>query len=438
MISRLVADALARPLPALTRRDVRLPCLPGKAVAVIGPRRAGKTTFLWQVLKDRLAAGTPREHLLLLGLEDDRLPSPTVEDLDLALETFFRLHPEARESGRPTICLDEVQLVPGWERFVRRVLDTENAEVLVSGSSARMLSREIATSMRGRAATALVLPFSFREFLRHRGREPAGAPCTWSSAERSRIHHELGDYLSVGGYPEAQGASVDDRFELLRSYVDVAVFRDVVERHEVSHTTALRWMTRRLLGNAAGRFSVSRMHRDLGSQGVAVGKDTLHELLGHLVDAFLIRTVEIESGSVKRKTVNPRVCYPIDPGLIPVFDRSGRANAGHALETSVLLELERRRCEVTYVKSREGWEVDFLARGPTNDETLVQVCHSVSNEATQGRELRALVSAARAYPRARRQLVTTTPDAIDEPPDGVEVHDAAEWLLGSPARGEFA
>jgi predicted AAA+ superfamily ATPase len=160
VIRQKIIDSLAAPPPALTRRDVRLPGVPHKAVAVIGMRRAGKTTFLWQVLSERLAAGTPREGLLYFNFEDERLASMAAADLHLVVEEYYRLHPEWRERRRAVFLFDEVQNVAGWERFARRLLDTEQIDLFLSGSSARLLSREVATSMRGRALEALVYPFS--------------------------------------------------------------------------------------------------------------------------------------------------------------------------------------------------------------------------------------------------------------------------------------
>ena len=110
------------------------------------------------------------------------------------------------------------------------------------------------------------------------------------------------------------------------------------------------------------RFDVEKFHGALKSQGIAIARDTLHRLLSHLEDCFLVRVVWMESNSERQRMVNPRKAYPVDPGLIPVFDRTGRANTGHALETAVLVELERRGFEVTYLRTPEGYEVDFLAR----------------------------------------------------------------------------
>ena len=156
----------------------------------------------------------------------------------------------------------------------------------------------------------------------------------------------------------------------------------------------------------------------------------MHQLLAYLEDSYLVRLVWMESVSERQRMVNPRKAYPVDPGLIPVFDRSGRANVGHALETAVLLELERRGYQVTYVRTPEGYEVDFLARDAEGGMELLQVCADLSDAATAARELRALAAAGERFPRAGRRLITLTRDGIPaELPAGVEALPAAEWLL---------
>jgi hypothetical protein len=353
----------------------------------------------------------------------------TAAHLHLVVEEYYRVQPEWREQRRAVFFLDEIQVVRGWEAFTRRLLDTEQIELFLSGSSARLLSREVATSMRGRAMEALVHPFSFREYLRHHGREPRKGLDLLPKAARSAIEKDMGDYLSGGGFPEAIGVAMRDRFELLRGYVDTALLRDVVERYGVSHPVALRWMVRHLLGNAAGSFSINKFYSDLRSQGIPVAKDTLHAYLTYLEDAFLIRTVSIESSSERRRMVNPRKVYPIDSGLIPVFDRSGKANLGHALETAVLLELERRGVDISYVRTDKGFEVDFLARYPDNSEELIQVCTDLSSSATRQREIRALQEAAGEHPRASLHLISLESDLVPGVPQEIITHSAVEWLL---------
>jgi uncharacterized protein len=425
-----LAESLAAETPALTRRDVRLPGIRGKAFAVVGVRRGGKTSFLMQCRADRLAQGRPREAQLLLPLEDERLAGLTVADLNWLLEEHARQFPGLRKPSGLTLYLDEIQVVPEWEGLVRRLMDAGGVEVFVSGSSAKLLSREVATSLRGRAMEVLVHPFSFREALRHACAEPEGPFERLPPAERAALDQRLRRYLAEGGFPEAQGAAPRDRAALLSGFVDVVVLRDVIERHGVSNPLALRWIERQLLANPGGAFSVKKHYDTLRSQGVSVGKDTLHSYLAYLEDAFLVRTVALHSTSERQRMVNPRKAYPVDPGLISLFERSGRTHHGRALETAVLVELERRGFEVSYVRTEEGFEVDFLAHRAGEKPLLVQVCLESEGDETWDRELRALEAGAREHRSARPCLVTLDSVPPSRPlPPGLTWVPAARWLL---------
>ncbi len=430
-----LAESLYTPLPAYTMRRVHGRVrFPGKATAVIGMRRAGKTTFLHQIRGEAAARSGSLALAPYLSFEDERLIGLSASDLAFVLEEHLRLLP-AEDANAPLVwCFDEIQLVAGWERFVRRLLDERRSEVFVSGSSAALLSREVASSLRGRAWSVLIHPFSFEEACRHR-RIPI--PQRWdilSRRERSGLEHAFLDWLRAGGFPEAQGLDGPSRHQLLRDYVDVAILRDVVERHQVSNVTGLRWLARHLLGNAGGSFSVEKFHARLRSQGIAIARDTVHQLLGHLDDCFLVRVVSMESSSERQRMVNPRKAYPVDPGLISVFDRSGRANLGHALETAVLIELERRHFDVTYVRTSQGYEVDFLARGADRRPELLQVCADLSDAAVAEREMRALAAAGEQFPDAGKRLLTLRRDDIPSTlPDRVTVEPAYEWMLNHDA-----
>ncbi len=414
-----------------TPRDTRLPAIPGKAHAVIGMRRSGKSTFLHQ-LQAGVRAELPPERAIYLGFDDDRLAELPLAQLDLLLEEYYRRHPELR--GRETVhwFLDEVQAVPGWDRFVRRILDTERIQVVVSGSSARLLSREVHTSLRGRTLPTVIHPFSFREFLRHLGEEPVRPAAEWTPAERSLVEKRFREYLEGGGFPETVGLARNLRIELLQSYVDAVLLRDIVERHGVTQVAALRWLTRQCLRNPGGRFSVHRLTADLRSQGHATGRETVNTLLDHLIDAFLVSSVPLATDSERARNTNLRKLYPADPGLIGAFDHSGRSNVGHALENVVRIEAERRQAEAGYVRLDGDREVDFLLRHRSGDCELLQVCADLAADATRQRELSALTEAARLHPRARAQVLVLTHDQAPWPAD-VLVRPAYEWLLEPPA-----
>lgn len=436
-LAEALAASLDGPLPEGTPRRVYGTLrLPGKVTSVLGVRRAGKTTFVHQLRKERLAAGVARALVPYVNFEDERLAGLEGAQLGLLLEEYGRRVPEATRLGAVLWCFDEIQVVPGWERFVRRLLDAGAAEVVVTGSSAALLSREIGTALRGRAWSVVLYPFSFAEALAHQSAPVPDNPGLLTGAERGRLEHAFLRWLQVGGFPEAQKLDTASRQQLLRDYVDVAILRDVVERHGVTNIAGLRWLVRHLLANAGSHFSVEKFHRALKSQGIAISRDTLHQLVAYLEDCFLVRAVWIEASSERQRMVNPRKVYPVDPGLITVFDRTGRAHVGHALETAVLVELERRRCEVTYVRTPEGHEVDFLARAPDGTEHLVQVCADASDRDTAARELRAIRGAARRHPRARRWLLTLTRDRLPaEPPEDVICWPAYRWMLAGEGTG---
>jgi predicted AAA+ superfamily ATPase len=331
IIDELVADFGTRPLPPITPRLLGLPGLPGKVDVVVGMRRSGKTWYLFQRIQELEAAGVGRDRILYLNLEDDRLAPLKAEDLHRIPEALYRRHPGSREQPCHFF-LDEIQNVPGWERFVRRLVDSERVSLVLTGSSAKLLSREIATSLRGRSVASELLPFSFAEALRHAG---LAVPERWPppAAERSLLENRFERYLETGGFPEVQTLDVDLRLRVLQDYVDVVLFRDVAERHGVENLTALRYLERTLLAHPSQRFSVSRFYNDLKSQGIRVGKDTLHEYLGYLEDAFLLFTMTVASPSIRVRQVNPRKCYLVDPALASVASFKASQDQGHLLET---------------------------------------------------------------------------------------------------------
>ena len=406
----------------------------GKATAVVGMRRAGKTTFMHQLRAERAGAGTPLRCLPMLSLEDERFVGLDASRLGRLVDEYEDRQTATGSGSHPMVWfLDEIQVVAGWERLVRRLLDTKNVEVFVSGSSAALLSREIASSLRGRGWTVLIHPFGFDEALRHRNAMPHPDPGRWSRWERVRVEELFAEWLTAGGFPEAQGLDTGTRRRLLVDYVDVAILRDVIDRHRVSNVAGLRWLVRHLLGNAGSQFSVEKFHRALRSQGIAIARDTVHQHLAYLEDCFLVRTVWMESRSERQRMVNPRKAYPVDTGLIPLFDRTGRANVGHALETAVLVELERRRSESTYVRTPDGYEVDFLARPEDGGAELIQVCADASTDATANRELRALAAASTMVPSATKRLLTLDRRGLPaRTPTDVIAQPAYEWILAPP------
>jgi predicted AAA+ superfamily ATPase len=397
----LVGDWFSRTLPAPTPRRARTLGLPGKADAIVGMRRSGKTWMLLGEIAARRASGVPPERSLYLSLEDERLVNLESSELGGLLDAWWRRYPEVA-TGPCWLVLDEVQNVPGWERFVRRVLDRGQVQIAVTGSSARLLSREIATALRGRSLATEVLPFGFDEVLAHRGLQ---LPARWppGEAERAMLQHHADRYLEEGGFPEVVDLPAVERERILHDYVDVVLFRDVVERHAATNVPALRRLVRRFASAPGTSFSVHRFYNDLRSQGIGVSKDTLHAYVDHMEDAFLVFRVPIFSDSERVRAVNPVKTYSVDTGLSRAF--AARAEPGHLLENAVYLELRRRGGDIAWLRTRSGFEVDFVVQG-NGTMQLFQVCADPSAPDTRERELRAVGEAMAELGLDRATVVT--------------------------------
>jgi len=430
VIQQKLGDGTKMAFPKMVRRDVSCPSLRGKAQAIIGMRRAGKTYFLYQCLADRLARGIQREQLVYFNFEDERLGTLRAEKLGVIIEEYYRRAPYFRHQVEVTWCLDEIQIIPGWERFVRRILDSEKVEILLSGSSARMLSREVATSMRGRAMERVITPYSFREFLRGRGWPEGASQGLVGSAERSMLRAHFDNYVEMGGFPEV-GAyeSIRDRVDLLQGYVDTVLFRDVAERHKVSNLPALRAFVRQLLRNPATLISISKIYADFVSRGIAVSKETLLAFLSHLEDAFLFFTLPMAGRSERQRQVNPRKLYLADHGLAQAFSSTSGLDRGRLIENIIACELSRSSRDLSYVKTMSGLEVDFIASDFEGHLQLIQVAADISNPSTLERELRALIEAKQDFPEATALLLTETEPMYGlRAPEGISIVPVWLWL----------
>jgi len=391
LLEQLIADFHERPLPSPTHREVALPALPGKIDAIIGMRRTGKTWFLFETMQHYLQQGIAKESMLYLNFDDERLLPMTAAELGRITEAYYRLFPDHRDRTC-YFFFDEVQNIPGWEAWLRRLTDTEQVQIAVTGSSAKLLSREIATALRGRSLSTEMFPFSFREALSHEG--ISDIPTTRPGVKkRALLENRLRRYLLNGGFPEVQSVADNYRIRILQEYVDVVILRDIVERYQVSNILPLRALIRHLLAAPATLFSVNKFYNDLKSQGLACGKNTLHDFFEHLKDAYLIYPVSIHSRSERAKRVNPRKVYVIDTGLANAFLHQPQSDWGRLLENFVFMELRRRDLTIEYYRTEDGLEVDFITTNHSGEKALYQVTLELLDDHTREREVRALTAA---------------------------------------------
>jgi hypothetical protein len=373
-------------MPRGTPREITPPRVENKILAVVGMRRAGKTYFLYQLIHDLLGSGVPSESVLYINLEDDRLLPVDHRKLAGLLEGFYALHP-ANHERRVHLFLDEIQVADGWPAVLRRFLDTRDVQITITGSSSKLLSTEIATALRGRSLDCEVAPFSFSERLTHLGR---GLPRNSAGpAERDRLREELERHITCGGFPETILLPTRERIQTLQGYVNVVILRDLVERHGIANVALVRHLLRTLISTAGGRFTVNKFYNDSRSQGLRVAKNTLHDYLEMIEDAFLTFLVPIHTLSARKRNVNPRKVYAVDPGLVGAYTLR-RDNFGPLFENLVYNDLRRRGCRLAYHLTRSGREVDFVAQYPDGRVRLYQATHDITEEATRQREQAAL------------------------------------------------
>lgn len=394
-VKYVMRQFVERTLPACKPRDLNIPVGSGKVVGLAGPRRSGKTYLFFSTIQQLAARGVERNLIVYLNFEDDRLYPIRAEDLDMILRSWNEVFPETVGKHR-YLFLDEVQNVTGWERWVRRVRDTEDVEVFVTGSSSRLMTRDLATALRGRSITLEVFPLRFREYLLFRGIEVV----PYSADNESLVRHELESYLLWGGFPEIVLADETLRPLILEEYASLMLYRDVVERYGVRNEKLIRELLRHAFRNTASLVNVSKLHRDFTSRGFAVSKNTLFEYLGYLEDSFLIFLVPKQEASLRKQAHNPRKLHVIDTGLIAAFQAFPGRDMGHKLETVVFLENRRRRKDLFYYAN--GSEVDLCDGQGT---FFINTCWNLADKDTLHREKAAMHFGVSRWPEAAGSMV---------------------------------
>ncbi len=385
--------------------------------AVVGLRRAGKTFFLYQIINESLASGVPREGILLVNFEDERLAGLSAERLGMVLDAYYELFP-GRVRDEVHVFLDEVQVVPGWERFVARIFEEKRYRVVLTGSSSKLLSKEIATSLRGRSVATHIYPLSFAEFAAYRGLEASGH--TAFSRERHRAIALLESYLAWGGFFEVQDAHDDaERRRIVTTYVDLVVYKDLVERYSVKNLAAMKALIRYFVTNATRKASLTRLAATLGAGPVS--KNTILQYASFLEDANVIYSCPKFSYKLRQGNT-PSKFYLADPSFKTVAGANFSADRGPFFENAVYVELRRRGFEVSFFE--EAVECDFIAKSGTKVVGAYQVC--VDPERAGDRELRGLRAALDAFGLDRGTIVTADEDR-EETLDGQSIRYIPLW-----------
>lgn len=373
-------------------RLIPIEAIPGKATVLIGVRRSGKSTYLFQIVKKLLKRGVPKENILYINFFDDRFSDLKNNSLDVILEAYYSLYPDKKYSETVYYFFDEIQVIPNWESFVDRLLRTEKCEIYLTGSSAQMLSKEIATQMRGRALSWEIFPFSFREFLNCRkiNLQSPAPNIGISTKDRLLIQNAFEEYWQMGGFPETVSLNEGLKIKVHQEYFHTILFRDLVERHNISHPKAILDLGHWLMDNIASLYSVNRLTNYLKSLGHNAPKYAVSDYLRWFEDAYFLFSLQIYDPSVNRRNANPKKIYCVDHAFVNSVSSGILVNSGHILENLVFVALRFKNDCIFYYRTKTGKEVDFIALNRGQPKILVQVSEKMVDPRTKKREIAAL------------------------------------------------
>ena len=406
-LKALILDFQESPLEAGVPRRMTLQAVAGKASVCIGVRRCGKSTYLVQLMKRLLNRGVSRQNILYLNFFDDRLHGLQQAGIGLVTEAYYELFPEKKGVETVYCFFDEIQAIAGWEPFVDRLMRTEKCEVYLTGSSARMLSKEIGTQMRGRGLSWEMFPFSFREFLDYKRIDGGGA---LSTKRRLLVQKAFREYWQTGGFPEVLGLPRQLRIKTHQEYFHAVLFRDLIERHDAAHPKAVADLAHWLINNIAAPYSVNRLTGYLQSLGHNAPKSAVSNYLAWFEDAYFLFSVRVFDASLARSHTNPKKAYCVDHAMITSLSSGILLNSGHLLENLVFTALRRIFPEVFYYKTAAAREVDFVVRSRDRVPMLIQVCESLAEPQTRKRELAALDEAMKELHVKTATIVTRAED----------------------------
>ena len=368
-------------------------------LAITGARRSGKSFIMKQLAKKLIGGGKDRKETLIVNFEEPRFVGLKTELLQQIYETYLEFLSPA---GPPFVFLDEVQEVEGWEKWVMMVQELQKAKVVVSGSNAKLLSKELGTLLTGRHLDITVFPLSFKEYLSFKGIMLKDNLDIVS--RRIQLKGHLRQYLEFGAFPEAVLST--QKQQILLSYFDDILNKDLIRRHRIRKAEGLKALAKYYLTNISTLVTFNSLERQLG-----ISMDTIEKFSGYLESAYLVFFLKRFSFKVKEQEKSPRKVYCIDTGLSNAVGFRFSQNLGRVAENIVLLELKRRQAqnpklELYYWKDVHHREIDFVLKEGLKVARLIQVCWQLREVKTKDREIKSLLKALDVFSLKEGSVIT--------------------------------
>ena len=381
----------------------------------VGLRRAGKSYLMYQHIQSTIKTGKAViEDILYVNFEDERIVSIKADELNLLLEAYREMY----ENKRPLIYLDEIQNVEGWEHFARRLADSKY-RVYITGSNAKMLSRDIATTLGGRYIIKEIFPFSFAEYLTYKEIELSK---NWEYSDKRILVAKLfEEYFYFGGFPET--FELKDKRSWINSLYLKILLGDIITRNEIRNAEAIRLLARKLAESVMQPTTLSRLQHIISSAGGKVSRNTVTDYIGYMKDAYLIFGISNFTDSLSdRETSQKR--YFCDNGLLNVFLADPQTKL---LENIVALTLMKQYGNEELFYYNKNIEVDFYL---PSQKMAVQASFSITDSPTFERETKALVKIANSFDIEKAIIVTYDDErTIEVNGVSIDVIPVWKWLL---------
>ena len=411
-----------------TKRNIELPTNLNKIVTVIGVRRSGKTYLLFDTINTLIEKGIPKKNIVYINFEDERLEL-NQGNLDIILQAYRELYPDVKES-KIWFFFDEIQNIPKWESFVRRIYDTVSKKIYITGSNSVFLSSDIATSLRGRSINFEMFPYSFNEYLRHKKIDTN----IYLPQNRSIIINNYYNYLKYGGFPETIDVDRRIRNEILRNYFYVMLYKDLIERYKITSTVILKSFIEKIADNITKPFSINKIYNEFRSIGLKLDKNLLYEISNYIENIYLAFSVPKFDYSLKKRMASLNKMYFIDNGLLNTLSIEFSNNYGKLLENAVYLFL-KQKFEDNYEKRvfyhKNTKECDFVVLKNSKIKYAFQVSHSLENDNTLKREVNTLKQVMNLHKLNKGYIITSEQEfTINEVEDiQIEVLSAYKLFL---------
>jgi uncharacterized protein len=431
-IERKLLDFRELSFPEYTRRNVVVKEAAQVVSTIIGARRAGKSTRALQVADEAILMKRipDKNHICYLDFDNPILDRIKPEELKLIQIQFLKINQDFNLKTPLFFIFDEIHKIAGWEEFVIELSRNSSWKVFVTGSSSKMLREEIATALRGKALSSIVWPFDFSEFLVNKGiTELSGS--TSGIAQKKRFFDE---YLRWGAFPAIAGTNETVKEALLKEYFDTMLFKDIIERYNVSKPKQCIYLLRYLLSYISKPFTFNSAYEALKNSGFSTSKDSVHDYLEWAEDSFLSYRISVFSESIKEQSRNYSKIYCVDWALANFNNRVWDGALSRSLENLVFIQLKRLEYNVHYYRTREKrQEIDFIVTDQKGKIIhLMQVCYSFTDDNVLKREIEPLKTAMKYFNLKESLIITADTENEWIIENGIiKAVPAWKWLLGN-------